>query len=356
MRTGLVLGAGGVAGASWLVGALEALTEETGWDPASADRIVGTSAGAVVGCLLAHGVPTSDMRGYITGMDEHGEPILDAGLDGARFRLHLGIPRVSPGSVRLCLSTLLRPHRHPASAVVAGWLPAGPVSTGPIAEVIDHFVDADWADHPGFWAVAMDYATGRRTVFGREDAPEARAADAVAASCAIPGFYRPVAIGGRRYVDGGVCSPSNLDLLCGQDLDMVVCLSPLTCGEAAGRGSAGEIANALLRDVARRRLERELRKLRAGGTEVMLIQPTASDLRVMGWNLMSRARRGEVIEMAARTTAQRLRRRSVHGSRAGLVGAELEQPVVLAHDRDRHVVDGHPLERALQSPGMGMAV
>ena len=31
---------------------------------------------------------------------------------------------------------------------------------------------------------------------------------AVAASCAIPGFYRPVKIGRRRYVDGGVCSAS----------------------------------------------------------------------------------------------------------------------------------------------------
>ena len=38
-------------------------------------------------------------------------------------------------------------------------------------------------------------------------------ADAVAASCAIPGFYRPVEIGGRRYVDGGLYSASNLDLL-----------------------------------------------------------------------------------------------------------------------------------------------
>ena len=37
-------------------------------------------------------------------------------------------------------------------------------------------------------------------------------ADAVAASCAIPGFYHPVEIDGRRYVDGGMRSTSNLDL------------------------------------------------------------------------------------------------------------------------------------------------
>lgn len=37
MRTGLALGAGGVVGASWLIGALDAVAAETGWDPAQAD-------------------------------------------------------------------------------------------------------------------------------------------------------------------------------------------------------------------------------------------------------------------------------------------------------------------------------
>jgi hypothetical protein len=44
-RVGLVLGAGGVLGGAWLVGALHAIVSETGWDPGSADYIVGTSAG-----------------------------------------------------------------------------------------------------------------------------------------------------------------------------------------------------------------------------------------------------------------------------------------------------------------------
>ena len=68
--------------------------------------------------------------------------------------------------------------------------------------------------------MACDYSTGRRVPFGRQGtrarrAPPAELADAVAASCAIPGFYRPVRIGGRDYVDGGVRSASNLDLLAG---------------------------------------------------------------------------------------------------------------------------------------------
>ena len=47
MRVGLVLGAGGIQGGAWLTGGLDALAEETGWDPASAEYVVGTSAGSM---------------------------------------------------------------------------------------------------------------------------------------------------------------------------------------------------------------------------------------------------------------------------------------------------------------------
>ena len=40
MKVGLVLGAGGVTGAAWLIGALDALAEESGWDPATAQLYV----------------------------------------------------------------------------------------------------------------------------------------------------------------------------------------------------------------------------------------------------------------------------------------------------------------------------
>jgi NTE family protein len=53
MKVGLVLGAGGVVGGAWLTGALHALAAETGWDPAEADYVVGTSAGSMIGALCA---------------------------------------------------------------------------------------------------------------------------------------------------------------------------------------------------------------------------------------------------------------------------------------------------------------
>jgi NTE family protein len=192
--------------------------------------------------------------------------------------------------------------------MLCGWLPRGFVRTDPIRELVESYVPGDWPDHDAYWAVAADYATGRRVAFGRDDAPPARVGEAVAASCAIPAFYHPVKVGGRRYVDGGICSPSNLDLLCGHDLDLVVCLNPMSSLAQVSGGSPGDRMGALLRGFAGRRLGHEARKLRDSGTKVLMLQPGADDVKVMGFNMMSGRRRVQVTETAVKSTALALRR------------------------------------------------
>jgi len=318
MRTGLVLGAGGIVGGSWLIGALDALESETGWSPTTADVISGTSAGSVIGALTAAGLAPSLIAAYASGgaadqlveMEERGDMVLEAGIGEMPYRLQRALPPIGPGSWRMAVSTLLRPRTHAPSAVMAGWLPRGFVSPQPISDLVGRFVEGEWPSGPGrYWAVAADYATGRRTVFGREGAPQADVRDAVAASCAIPGFYHPVKIGGRRYIDGGICSVSNLDLLCDEGLDLVVCLNPMSSLARMTPRSTPERVAARMREQAGRRLGREAKKLRERGTDVLILQPTADDLAVMGTNFMARDRREQVIERATRTTARELRRR-----------------------------------------------
>ncbi len=53
-----------------------------------------------------------------------------------------------------------------------------------------------------FYAVAADLQSGQEVVFGKGNT-----GTAVRASCAIPGIFRPVKIGDKMYVDGGVVSP-----------------------------------------------------------------------------------------------------------------------------------------------------
>jgi NTE family protein len=319
MRIGLVLGAGGVVGGAWLIGALEALESETGWSPSSADVITGTSAGSVIGALTAAGVGPSLMAAYASGgaadelaeLEERGDRVAEqAGLGDMPYRLQRALPPLGPGSWRMAVSTLLRPRSHAPSALMAGWIPRGFVSTRPISELIDRFVEDEWPGAPGqYRAIAADYGTGRRVAFGRGDAPPADVRDAVAASCAIPGFYHPVKIAGRRYIDGGVCSPSNLDLLCDEGLDLVVCLNPMSSLARVTPRTPAERVAAVARAQSGRRLGREAKKLRDQGTDVLILQPTAEDLAIMGTNFMARDRREQVVERAIRTTGRQLRRR-----------------------------------------------
>ncbi len=303
-------------GAAWLIGALQAIEEETGWAPRTAERIVGTSAGSVIGGLAAAGVGPELMAGYASG-ETHEDPeevaeverLADEIADrtaGAEYRLTL--PRIGPGSWRMGVATLCHPRSHSPAALVSGWLPRGVVRTDPIRELVERFVPGEWPEHESFWAVACDYATGRRVAFGQAAAPAAVVGEAVAASCAIPAFYHPVKIGGRRYVDGGIHSVSNLDLLAGCDLDLVVCLNPMSSRAPIEARSPAERLAANVRASAGRRLGREARKLREEGVEVLLIQPSGADLAVMGLNLMARDRRGAVIDTAKASTVRALRR------------------------------------------------
>ncbi|MEA2314815.1 MAG: hypothetical protein QOI03_1507 [Solirubrobacteraceae bacterium] len=313
-RVGLVLGAGGVLGGAWLTGALAAIARETGWDPGSSRYIVGTSAGSMVGALLACGVPPWFMAAHSSGQrlaapadarDHVGARVESP--DGSSSRLLRGAPMIGPGSWRLALSSLARPYRYSPATVVAGWLPRGLISTQPLQETIRRVCGEHWAPHPNFWAMAVDYQTGRRIALGRAGAPDAELGAAVAASCAIPGFFRPVEIAGRRYVDGGVRSVSNLDVLFDERLDLVIALNPMSSLHRGSSASLGERVAFAIRQASGRRLASEASRVRAAGTEVILIQPTVHDLDAMGTNLMNRSKRRAVIETAAQSVGDHLR-------------------------------------------------
>jgi NTE family protein len=309
-----VLGAGGILGGAWLTGGLYALADEFGWDPGSADQIVGTSAGALVGSLLAAGVPPWFMVAHsagetfegLTGPD--GRPASEADrAGGGTLRFDRAALPLGPGSLRMALTALSNPLRHTPLQLLAGWLPAGMVSTESIRDTVRRATAERWVPHPSFWAVACDYRTAKRVPFGRVDTPTADVADAVAASCAIPGFFRPVQIRGRPYVDGGVCSASSLDLLAGSGLDLAICMTPLASRHRVGGAHPLDRLGDATRGANGRRLGHEAKKVRSYGTEVVFIQPGAEDLAVMGRNLMSPERRHLVIETAAHTVVEQLR-------------------------------------------------
>lgn len=310
---GLVLGGGGILGGAWLVGALHALVEATGWDPASAEYILGTSAGSVVGTLVAEGLPTWFMvhhqrGGDVEGMtDRFGAPLRGADEGSRRLRTWTGqLTRPLLGSPGLALRTTLQPWRFPPTTALTGWVGRGFLSTEEIGNMVRTVCPKGWSVHPNLWIVALDYASGRRVVFGRDGSPEAELWQAVQASCAIPGVYRPVRIGQKLYVDGGVWSPSNLDLLSATEVQTVVALNPMSSLQPGLPTTVLERVERRIRAASGRRLGREARRLRDRGVRLLLIQPQEEDLDAMGLNLMDPTRRVSVLETAVRTVSARL--------------------------------------------------
>ncbi len=176
--------------------------------------------------------------------------------------------------------------RHPRRAVFAALLPAGGVSTDALSTGINAVHGSGWPDRR-LWLCAMALRDGRRVVFGRPGAPRARVGDAVAASCALPGYFRPVTIAGRRHVDGGIISLTNADLMAGLGMDLVIVSSPMS--HVRPRPSFSP--HALPRRPIGSWLDAEVAALRRGGVPTVAVEPDRAVVAAMGLNPMDARRR-----------------------------------------------------------------
>jgi NTE family protein len=205
---------------------------------------------------------------------------------------------------------------------LTGWIGRGFLSTDEIGRLIRSVCTSGWSSHQNLWIVALDYASGKRVVFGRDGAPRAHLDEAVRASCAIPGLYSPVKIDGRLYVDGGVWSPSNLDLMSHDDVDVdvVVAMNPMSSLQPGLPTTIVERVERRIRSASGRRFGREARRIRDKGTELLMIQPVEEDLDAMGINLMDPSRRADVLERSIETTTKRLQEPDALSAVAALRG------------------------------------
>jgi NTE family protein len=330
-RIGVVLGAGGVLGNAYLAGAVAALWETTGFEPRTASVLVGTSAGSVHAALYGAGIPALFALWRTRGgriPDELFSGQVDAALEAPGtprltdegegqtlrdiFTPARALPKLGPASKTLAVKAVLRPWAYRPEVILSAILPEGVLTNAAIGRALQRLVPAGWASHPRTWITAVNLRTGAREVFGRPAAPRAHLDRAVRASCAIPGLYRPVRIGRDRFVDGGMHSPSNADLVADLDLDLVVVVNPMSSLE--GHAATGFVDRYLspLRHVAGRRLDRELRLLDERGVTTYVLQPTTRDLAVFSRNLMDPRPRLAVAERALETTRDALAQPDAH--------------------------------------------
>lgn len=238
--TALVLGAGGVTGVAWHLGMILGLRAE-GVDLTTADLVVGTSAGAICGALL----PDLDRPALREGPTDvppmqpdwnrgaEAFAVLNSATPAAEMRRKLG---------ELALAAEVAPEQAVLDSF-ARWLPA----EGWPATLTVTAVDAYTGD-PVTWTATSGVPL----------------VAAVAASCAVPCMFPPIAIGGSRYVDGGVRSRTNADLAAGHD--RVIVLAPRM--------------PSILRDT----LAHEMSQL---GPRATLLEPDATSQNAIGGNVFA---------------------------------------------------------------------
>lgn len=280
-RVGLVLGGGGITGASYHLAALLAINMATGWDPNEAEVIVGTSAGSFVASTVRAGALSVDS---IVRADETREQVTE------RIRKQL-YQRQRPGGVtRWVRRGLLPGLRKPGVTMLFG-TPAL-YHAGGIAEWVEEQAGSiadEWPDRPTV-IVAFDMTDGTRVAFGTEGAPDVPLKEAVAASSAVPVVFSPYEIDNRYYIDGGVVSGTHADLLLGNSdpLDLVLVLAPM----AADQGRTGaRFYEGIFDRVGRTALQDELELIADAwpATDVLVLRPSVMVLEAMRPNPMDPA-------------------------------------------------------------------
>ena len=198
-------------------------------------------------------------------------------------------PQLRPGSLPLACAALLL--QVPPWVGASGWLPHGRGRHVALRSLIGALQER----HP-----EAARSLGRRPHLDRGDglrhraagavrppgAPPASLADAVVASCSIPGWYEPARIGGRRYVDGGVCSATSLSVLAGTDVQEVYVLAPMASTEPDHPLQPHLRLERRVRQLFTGVLLRQAKALGAQGKRVTVVTPGPRDLAVMGANLM----------------------------------------------------------------------
>ncbi len=299
-RVGLVLGGGGIAGYSFHAGALSALEESTGWDPRTAEIIVGTSAGSGIAAMVRGNVSCGELLDRIMSVTTDPEGMARLRQVSGRGQRLVGGAWFGPASMSLVARELMRGLRIRPLTVLAGALPAGRVDTMVVGEQASAIHHGQWPEK-ALWITAVSLRTGRLFVFGR-DAMEVSVAKAVEASCAIPAFYQPVAIHGQRFVDGGMRSATNAGLLAEMDLDLVVILSPMSL-DSVGFHSPLKSA---IRMYPRIQVRSEIRTLEQAGIPTLLLEPDDAVSQAVGVNPMDPTKVVSVLVASSSSAAESL--------------------------------------------------
>ncbi|HMI89101.1 MAG TPA: patatin-like phospholipase family protein [Polyangiaceae bacterium] len=277
-KRALVLGGGGPVGIAWEAGVLLGLAE-AGVDLTAVDHVVGTSAGAFIGARVALGHSPGDIAAPYAPREPR-----SSGAEGKSSAKEPSELVEAPNLAFLfqMIQEAARAGRSGAEITRELGAFALDAKTMSEEEFVGRFTSKLRSNGVGAWpsrsfiCTAFDAHDGSFKIW--DAAAGADLASAVASSCAVPGVYPSITIGGRRYFDGGILSTTNAHLAKGYDLVFV-----LTVTEVLMRFADG----------AREKktpLQREVQALRDGGAQVEVIAFDTDALQAIGPNFMDHTR------------------------------------------------------------------
>jgi predicted acylesterase/phospholipase RssA len=322
-KVALACAGGGVTGAVYEIGCLRALDELLGRSVLDLDLYLGISGGAFVASILAAGVSPREMYDEATTrtrtpLGVSAAPLYRLG-SLEYLRRSVKAPRVLTEALVTSLTGEGRNFSDLAWAFLE-LLPPGLLETEGIQEYLHRLFRArrrrdSFEDLPHeLYVVAVDLDSGEAVAFGKPGWRDVPVSKAVQASTALPGLYRPVRIGGRDYVDGGVRKTAHINLAIQSGADLVICVNPIVPylndtsngplrGHISNRG-VGWVLDQAMRIMLHGRMQYGLERYEREHPEVdiLLIEPTRDDVRMFGYNIMRYSARRVVAEHGYRTT------------------------------------------------------
>lgn len=294
--------------------------DEWGIDLAGSDVIVGTSAGSVMASYLASGWTPDDFYEYGHGRHpeaakrpEEQDPstamfdsLSSNHIDRARRAVGSGFAVIASRGLWRSGVKGRTPHNLLRKA-----FPSGLFSTDKNLERFREDLPQTWP-RDYLYICAADLYTGKRVAFGHPTAPEVPFPEAVLSSTAIPGFFPPVKMNGRQYVDGGIVSATSLDLATDAGCETIICVAPLGYRMDPDARRRVLTSPLLVRNFFARQLAKEVRAARARGVEALVIRPWTSELESHGTNSMRHFDRSAVIESAKEGTLRLLEKNAEH--------------------------------------------
>lgn len=265
MSFAVVLGGGGPVGIGWEAGLLVGLAA-SGMDLSSADAVIGTSAGSVVGFTLASGgdlTAATELVAAASAGDSSGEATDAAAAAAGLEQLMSAVAEAaaSPDAADAVRARLGRIALEAPTISEEDWL-----------QMFGVFAGAEWPD--GFCCTAVDTADGRYRLWDRAAGVDVQ--HAVASSCAVPYIFPPVTIGGSRWMDGGVRDMLNADAAAGHSKVLAVSCTLLDIPPELSTPALEAMFGAT---------RAQLQGLRDSGASVETIVPGAEMLEISGWGL-----------------------------------------------------------------------